>query len=181
MLQLCCNYFQLNWSLPPNIALGGVGGGGLERHQPPIANFGFKTTGINCATIGFNCADIFLIYNRPFFRLLGRWFSDLSPLPPLRISDSKQRESIVLQLCSIELQFFRIAPTSFFSYQRDSSWNSLPPCPPSIVNFGFGTAGINCAPIMLNRPAMFLNCSGLFIPVTWRGGGWLSELSPSHI
>ena len=47
----------------------------LGTQPPPIANFGFETTGTNCAAILFNCTG-------PFFPLPGGSFSELSyPLP----------------------------------------------------------------------------------------------------
>ena len=62
----------------------------------------------NCADISFNCT-------RSFFQLPRGWFSELRP--PSRISDWKQRESIVLQLCSTVLEFFSLVPAPFFMTQ----------------------------------------------------------------
>jgi len=63
---------------PPILRKGG--GKGLGRRQPPIANFGFETTGINCASIVLNCAAMFFNCTGYFFPLSGGWFSALSPL-----------------------------------------------------------------------------------------------------
>jgi len=145
MLQLCCNYFQLNWSLPPNIALGGVGGGGLERHQPPIANFGFKTTGINCALIVLNCADIFSNCNGPFFQFPGGRFSELSPLPHCEIQIRNNENQLCTNCAQLCRNFFKLY-RPFFSITRGVVLGIQPP----IVNFGFETTGINCAPIALS-------------------------------
>ena len=121
------------------------GGGVFSKLSPLIANFRFETMGINCAQL---CCNFFQLY-RPLFSITRGWFSELSP--PLRISDSKQRESIVPQLCSI-------VPTPFFSITRGVVFGTQTP----IANFGFGSTGINCAPIMLNCAAIPFTCAGPF-------------------
>ena len=114
--QLCFNSAQLVLQffsiVPAPITRGVVL---LGTQPPPIANFRFEITGFNCAPIVLNCAAIFFNCTRPSFQLPGGWFSGLRP--PLRISGSKQRESIVLRLCSIFLQFLSLVPAPFFMTQ----------------------------------------------------------------
>ena len=151
--QLCSNCDQLCYFFNftgPFFQFPG-GGGGSRNSASLIANFGFETTRINCAPIVLNCAAIFFNCTGPFFQLPGRWFSELShPLPPLQILDSKQRESIMLQLCSIVLHFFQLYPP-FFSITR--GWVSELRSP--IANVGFETTRINCAPVVLNCAEIF--------------------------
>jgi len=51
------------------------------RRQPsPFANFGFRITGINCASIVLSCAAIFSIVPARFFNYPGGGFRNSAPL-----------------------------------------------------------------------------------------------------
>jgi len=92
VLQLCCNFPCPFFQLP--------GGWFSELSPPPpIANFGFETTGMNCAPIALNCAAIFFNCTRPFFNYLEGGFRKLDA--PLWIPGPKQLESIVLNCAAI--------------------------------------------------------------------------------
>jgi len=125
-----------------------------------------------CSTV----QQLFSIVPTPFFNY-QRGGSRNSAPPPSWISDSEQRESIVLQ-------FFSIVPASFFSYQggglRTQDLAQPPPLP--IANLGFRTTGINCAPIVLNCAENFPPVTGPMIKLHRRKGGWFSKfsLSASH-
>jgi len=107
--------------------------------------------------------------------------------PPLRISDSKQQESVVLQLCSIVLQFFQLYLSLFSITRMDGCRNCAPPlhCEfriafPPIANFLFETTEISCVPIVLNCAVIFLNCTRPFFQLL-EGGGAGTQTPPLRI
>ena len=112
--QLCCNYFQLCWSLSPDYSRGEEG----EDASPPYCELWIQNNGNQLCS---NRAQLYCIFSQlyqPFFQLPGRGGGgSRNSDPPLRISGSKQRGSIVLQLCSIVLQFLLLVPFPLFMTQ----------------------------------------------------------------
>jgi len=106
-------------------------GGGARKTPAPHCEFCIRYNGNQL------CWNFFQLY-QPLFSITRGWFPELSPPPPLQISDSKQRESIVLQLCSImlQLQCFSIVLAPFFNYWGGGSRNSVPHCEFWIRNNG---------------------------------------------
>ena len=108
----------------------------------------------------------------PFFNYQGVVLGTQPP-PPLRISDSKQRESIVLQLYSIVLQFFQLYRTLFSITRGWFSELSPPPHFEFRIRNNRNQPCSNCAQLCCNFFQLYLPLFSIT-----RGGGWFSEIRP---
>jgi len=131
----------------------------------------------------FICSQLCSIYSQLCSMVLQLLSIVLVPFPRifflkggLRILDSKQRESILLQLrsnCAQSCCNFFNCTDPFFQLPGGGSRNSDPP---PIANLGFETIGINYSSIVFNCAAIFCDCTHPFFQLP---GGWFSKLRPT--